>query len=61
MRNNGKTSAIDYGGYRLTFDMILLLRVGFLASHDWHMVYLGRRTSEKRWRRREGSSDNDEA
>jgi hypothetical protein len=29
MRNNGKTSAIDGGGYRSTFDMILSSRVRF--------------------------------
>jgi hypothetical protein len=52
MRNNGKTSAIDDEGYRSTFDMILFSRVGLLASHDRHVVYLGRRTSEKWWRRR---------
>jgi hypothetical protein len=37
-RNNSKTSVIDNGGYRLTFDIILSPRVGFLASHDWHEV-----------------------
>jgi hypothetical protein len=58
-RNNDKTSAIDCGGYRSTFNMILSPRVGFLASHDRHGVYLGRRTSEKRWRWREGNNDDD--
>jgi hypothetical protein len=50
-RNNGRTLAIDYGVYRSTFNMILSPRVGFSASHDRHGVYLGRRTSEKRWLR----------
>jgi hypothetical protein len=51
MRNNDRTLAIDCGGYILTFDMILSPRVGFLASHDRHVVYLGRRTLENRWQR----------
>jgi hypothetical protein len=38
MKNNGKTSAIDYGGYRLTFDMILSPIVRSLASYDRHVV-----------------------
>jgi hypothetical protein len=33
MRNNDKTSAIDYGGYRSTFDVILSPMVSSLASH----------------------------
>jgi hypothetical protein len=33
-RNNGRTSAIDCGGYGPTFDVILSPRVGFLVSHD---------------------------
>jgi hypothetical protein len=37
-RNTGKTSAIDGGGYGLTFDIIPSPRVGFLASPDWHGV-----------------------
>jgi hypothetical protein len=57
MRNNGKTSVIDCGGYGSTFDMILFPRVWFLASHNRHGVYLGRRTSEKRWRQREIKSE----
>jgi hypothetical protein len=32
--------------------MILSPRVEFSASHDRHEVYLGRRTSKKRWHRR---------
>jgi hypothetical protein len=44
----------------MTFDVILFCRVGFLASHNRHGVYLGRRTSEKRWRWQEGSGDDDE-
>jgi hypothetical protein len=60
MRNNGKTLVIDCRGYGSTFDMILFPRVWFLASHNRHGVYLGRRTSEKRWRQREGSGDDDE-
>jgi hypothetical protein len=38
MRNNAKTSAIDCGGYRLSFDVILSPMVRSLASHDWHVV-----------------------
>jgi hypothetical protein len=38
MKNNGKTSAIDCGGYRLTFYMILSPMVRSLASHDRHEV-----------------------
>jgi hypothetical protein len=38
MRNNNKTSVIDCGGYRSTFDMILSPMVGSLASHDRHGV-----------------------
>jgi hypothetical protein len=38
MRNNDKTSAIDYGGYRSSFDVILFPMVRFLASHDRHVV-----------------------
>jgi hypothetical protein len=34
MRNNGKTSMIDYGGYRSNFDLFLFPLVNFLASHD---------------------------
>jgi hypothetical protein len=34
MRNNNKTSAIDCGGYELTFNVILSPKAGFLASHD---------------------------
>jgi hypothetical protein len=39
MRNNGKTSMIDYRGYILSFDVILFPMVRSLASHDRHMVY----------------------
>jgi hypothetical protein len=60
MRNNGKTSAIDGRGYRSTFDMILSPRVRSLASHDWHGVSMGKRTSEMRWWRLEGSGDDEE-
>jgi hypothetical protein len=60
MRNNSKSSAIDCGVYGSTFDVILSPRVGFLASHDRHEVYLGRRTSEKRWQQRETSGNDDE-
>jgi hypothetical protein len=38
MKNSGKTSAIDCGGYRLTFYMILSPMVRSLASHDRHEV-----------------------
>jgi hypothetical protein len=38
MRNNDKTSAIDCGGYRLSFDVILFPMVRYLASHDRHVV-----------------------
>jgi hypothetical protein len=38
MRNNGKTSVIDYGGYRSSFNVILLPMVRSLASHDRHMA-----------------------
>jgi hypothetical protein len=38
MRNNDKTSAIDYGGYRSTFDMIFSPMVRSLTSHDRHRV-----------------------
>jgi hypothetical protein len=38
MRNNGKTLAIAYRGYRSTFDMILSPMARYLASHDQHMV-----------------------
>jgi hypothetical protein len=38
MRNNGKTSAIDYGGYRSSFNVILFSMVRYLASHDRHVV-----------------------
>jgi hypothetical protein len=38
MRYNGKTSTIDGGGYRLTLDVILSLRVRVLACHDRHGV-----------------------
>jgi hypothetical protein len=38
MRNNGKTSVIDCGGYRSTFDVILSPTVRYLASHDQHRV-----------------------
>jgi hypothetical protein len=38
MRNNGRTSVIDYGGYRSSFDSILFPLVRFLASHDRHRV-----------------------
>jgi hypothetical protein len=40
MRNNGKTSMIDYRGYILSFDVILFPMVRSFASHDRHMVYL---------------------
>jgi hypothetical protein len=60
MRNIGKTSVIDCGGYGSTFDMILFPRVEFLASHDRHEIYLGRRTLEKRWQRGEGSGNDAE-
>jgi protease II len=48
MTNNDNTLAIDYGCYGSTFDMIFSSRVGFLASHDRHGVYLGWWTSKKR-------------
>jgi hypothetical protein len=38
MRNNGKTSAIDCGGYKSSFDVILFSVVRSLASHDRHVV-----------------------
>jgi hypothetical protein len=34
MRNNDKTSAIDCGGYRSSFDVIPFPMVRSLASHD---------------------------
>jgi hypothetical protein len=37
--------------------MIFFPRVGFLSSHDWYEVYLGRMTSEKWWRQRGGTGD----
>jgi hypothetical protein len=33
-----KTSAIDYRGYRSSFDVILFSMVKSLASHDRHVV-----------------------
>jgi hypothetical protein len=36
MRNSGKASVIDCGGYGSTFDMILFPRVGLWDSHDRH-------------------------
>jgi hypothetical protein len=38
MRNNGKTSVIDYGGYKSSFDVILFPIVRSLASHDRHVI-----------------------
>jgi hypothetical protein len=38
MRNNGRTLAIDCGGYGSSFDMILFPMVRFLASHNLHEV-----------------------
>jgi hypothetical protein len=52
MRNNDKTSAIDYGGYRSCFDVILFPTVRSLASHDRHVVSFEGRVLEWRWRRR---------
>jgi hypothetical protein len=40
MRNNGKTSSIDCGGNRSSFDVILSPMVRSLASHNWHMFNL---------------------
>jgi hypothetical protein len=37
-RNNSKTSVIDYGGYKSTFDVILSPMVMSLASHDRYGV-----------------------
>jgi hypothetical protein len=54
MRNNSKTLAIDYGGYRLTFNMILLLELGFwlLTTGTGFNLEGG---VWKGWWRREGS------
>jgi hypothetical protein len=38
MRNNSKTLAIDCGGYRSSFDVILFPMVRPLVSHDMHVV-----------------------
>jgi hypothetical protein len=70
MRNNDKTSVIDCGGYRSSFDLILLPLVWFLASHDWlpplvwflashdwHGFLFGGRSLEQGWQRREGSGN----
>jgi hypothetical protein len=45
-RNNGKTSVIECGGYRSTFDMILFPFIRSLASHDRHGVYFEGRALE---------------
>jgi hypothetical protein len=51
VRNNDKTLAIDCGGYRSSFDVILFPMVRSLASHDRHVVSFAGRASEWRWRR----------
>jgi hypothetical protein len=50
MRNNDKTSAIDYEGYRSTFDMILSPMVRSMVSHNRHGVEFEGGTLEQGWR-----------
>jgi hypothetical protein len=52
-RNNDKTSVIDCGGYRSSFNVFLSPMVSSFASHDGYGVSFEWRALEQGWQRRQ--------